>query len=613
MRANLHKKFWNRILRKHHKWRRVDKAFNASNFLYRHWIHIGELCVALLLSFSTFIFGNGTATPNNQELVYPLQEVSTLDCRTEAWDTLSESCKIQLPIIAWANYNNYINNSTYTDIYTVLYGWNYHSWWNVNEGSHYWVDIATARWTPLYAIADGKVYFAWEQTGYGNVVKIEFVYQGMRYFAIYGHMSSINVKEWDTVTRGQKIGTTGNSWVTMWAMWWYHVHFEIAKWESGRPTYAFYGCADLDKWGIEIINHGLCRTEMFARTVDPIAFLEWAKAKLPHPVAQAATEEHAAADVEVDTEDREYIVKIAKLYLWSPYLLGGTGTLPGTATDCSNFTKNVFQNVGVTLERSASDQAYQFSAWGYWYDSLDMAEVGDLIFYKNTYASENEITHVWIYIGNGMMIHAGTKKVEIVTIDNYWKEHFKWVGSFKYLHKNYNKQIAKNNYLRISSIPVSQQTTAKVDTIVNVETEKKEEVKPEEVKQEQKEHDVAPVKEESTIKLEDTKLDDAGKKFFNEWNIKIEGDVTTALKKGETRELKLVVDKTNGDKYNGVLKQPIMFVSNSTNITIDPVVISLVKNGEVSVKFKAGQQAGDVFVAVNLGTNKMGGFTVKVE
>jgi hypothetical protein len=56
-----------------------------------------------------------------------------------------------------------------------------------------------------------------------------------------------------------------------------------------------------------------------------------------------------------------------------------------------------------------------------------------------------------------------------------------------------------------------------------------------------------------------------------------------------------------------------MFVSNSTNITIDPVVISLVKNGEVSVKFKAGQQAGDVFIAVNLGTNKMGGFTVKVE
>ena len=611
MRANFHKRFWNRILRKHHRLRRVDKAINASNFLYRNWIHLWELVVALLLSFSTFIFWNWTATPNNQELVYPLQEVSTLECRTNAWDTLSQSCKIQLPIIAWANYNKYISNSTYTDIYTVLYGGNYHSGWDVNNWSHYGVDISTAKGTPLYAIADGKVYFAWEQSWYGNVVKIEFVYQGIRYFAIYGHMSAINVKEWDTVSRGQRIWSVGNSWVTMWAMGWYHVHFEIAKWDSWRPVYAFYGCADLDKWGIEIINQGLCRTEMFARTLDPIAFLEWAKAKLPYPsTEQGEVEEHEAAEVKqvLDTEDREYILKIAKLYLWSPYKLGGTGTLPGTPTDCSNFTKTVFQNVGITLERSAADQAYQFSVWGYWYDSLDMAEIWDLIFFKNTYVSDQEITHVGIYAGNGMMIHAGTKKVDVVTIDSYWKEHFKGVGSFKHLHNNYNKQIAKNNYLRISGIPVSESNNNanKVDTIVNVETEKKEEVK--------QEHEVAQeVKEFESIKLEDTKLDDSGKKFFKEWNIKIEGDVSTTLKKGETRELKLIVDKTNGDKYNGVLKQPIMFVANSTNITIDPVVISLVKNGEMTIKIKAGQQAWEVFVAVNLGTNKMGGFTMKIQ
>jgi hypothetical protein len=56
---------------------------------------------------------------------------------------------------------------------------------------------------------------------------------------------------------------------------------------------------------------------MFSRTVDPIAFLEGAKAKLPHPTTQIALEEEhaAAAETVVDTEDREYIVKIAKLYL----------------------------------------------------------------------------------------------------------------------------------------------------------------------------------------------------------------------------------------------------------------------------------------------------------
>jgi hypothetical protein len=56
-----------------------------------------------------------------------------------------------------------------------------------------------------------------------------------------------------------------------------------------------------------------------------------------------------------------------------------------------------------------------------------------------------------------------------------------------------------------------------------------------------------------------------------------------------------------------------MFISNSTNVSIDPVVISLVKNWEVEIKIKAGQQAGDVYIAVNLGTNKMGGFNIKVE
>jgi hypothetical protein len=73
-----------------------------------------------------------------------------------------------------------------------------------------------------------------------------------------------------------------------------------------------------------------------------------------------------------------------------------------------------------------------------------MAEIWDLIFFKNTYTSDQEITHVWIYVGNNMMIHAGTKKVEIVSLDAYRKEHFKGIWSFKYLYKNYNKQIAQN-------------------------------------------------------------------------------------------------------------------------------------------------------------------------
>jgi hypothetical protein len=72
-------------------------------------------------------------------------------------------------------------------------------------------------------------------------------------------------------------------------------------------------------------------------------------------------------------------------------------------------------------------------------------------------------------------------------------------------------------------VPVSQQNN-KIDTIVNIEPEKKEETT--------QNHEVAPVvKDAETIKLEDTKLDSTGKSFFKEWNIKIEGDVTTNFKK----------------------------------------------------------------------------------
>ena len=72
----------------------------------------------------------------------------------------------------------------------------------------------------------------------------------------------------------------------------------------------------------DIINQGLCRTEMFNTTVDPIPLLESANAKLPHKAnnnekSEKSEPEHNAAPVnpvnKVDFADREQILKIAKL------------------------------------------------------------------------------------------------------------------------------------------------------------------------------------------------------------------------------------------------------------------------------------------------------------
>lgn len=611
--AKLHKRFGTRILKKHHKGKRIDKAFNTSNFLHRNWIYIGELSLAIVLSCSTLIFGNGNTTPNNRELVYPLSEVSTIECRTKEWSTLTPDCKKELPIIKGANYTNYENNTDYTDIYTVLFWGSYNSGWKTDMGSHYGVDIATSKGTPLYAVADGKVFFAGQQAGYWNVVKIEFVYQGIRYFATYGHMDSITVKEGENVSKGQKIWTVGNSGLTMGGLGGYHVHFEIDKGEKWRPIYAFMNCADFKKGMNEtdIINQGLCRTEMFNTTVDPIPLLESANAKLPHKAnnnekSEKSEPEHNAAPVnpvnKVDLADREQILKIAKLYLDSPYQMGATGTLPGNPTDCSKFTQNVFANVGIELERSAGDQAHQFSNGGYRYDNLNQAEIWDLLFFKNTYPAAVEITHVGIYAGNGLMIHAGNEKVELTTIDGYRKEHFKGIGSFKYLSIKYNKEKATQSFLSLSKIPNSAWLPAKQPEIKPIQPS------PESIPNT---NNQTASKGENLIALDSSKLDATGKQFFSEWNISLKGDNSSEIKKGETRIFTLEITKANWDKFNGVLKQPIVLVANSTNISIDPVAISLVKDGKVEIKLTANQN-GPVYTAINMGTNRMGGMSMLV-
>lgn len=336
---------------------------------------------------------------------------------------------------------------------------------------------------------------------------------------------------------------------------------------------------------------------MFSYTVDPIALLESSNAKLPHPAGEKSNSESehlAASEVKVDLSDREQLLKIAKLYLDSPYQLGATGTLPGNPTDCSKFTQNVFANVGIELERNSSDQAYQFSLGGYRYDSLDRAELGDLIFFKNTYNAgpNKEITHVGIYAGNGMMIHAGTKKVEITPLDSYWKEHFKGVGSFKFLGKNYNKEKAQQSYLALSGIP---NTSSPVQSSpeVNLPTSESPAVPQSTTSMDQ-----------SLIALDSSRLDTVGKQFFQERNVSLEGDGISQLKKGEVRSFKLQISKENGDKFNGILKQPIVLVANSTNISIEPVAISLVKDGIVEIKVTA-TQSGPVYTAINMGTNRM--------
>jgi hypothetical protein len=206
---NLHNKFnetlGKRIISHNHRGRRVEKVYKAAHHLFNGRVHFGELCLAMVFMTGTYLFGSGENLPNNTTLVYPLYQVSTLDCRTQLFSSLSENCKIKLPIIHGADYSTYQNEKTYTDIYTVLRGASYTAQRDQAVGAHYATDIATAKGTPLYAIADGEVYSAEYNSAYGNVVKIKFKYKGEILYAVYAHMNKYEVKAGDVVVKGQKI------------------------------------------------------------------------------------------------------------------------------------------------------------------------------------------------------------------------------------------------------------------------------------------------------------------------------------------------------------------------------------------------------------------------
>jgi cell wall-associated NlpC family hydrolase len=56
--------------------------------------------------------------------------------------------------------------------------------------------------------------------------------------------------------------------------------------------------------------------------------------------------------------------------------------------------------------------------------SPENAQPGDLIFFHSTYSTSSTVTHVGIYVGNGIMLHAGSP-IQYTSINTtYWQNHF---------------------------------------------------------------------------------------------------------------------------------------------------------------------------------------------
>jgi len=161
----------------------------------------------------------------------------------------------------------------------------------------------------------------------------------------------------------------------------------------------------------------LC-TAFFTQTVFAIAPLDGKYAQAPAESASRAEKARASS------EARKKVIEASKKYLGTPYVYGGMNS---RGVDCSGFTCLSFKDaLNVSLPRSA---AGQYS----WAEkiSLEKAQPGDLLFFRTMNTSD--ISHVALYLGNRLFIHAASAGEKTGVIyssldERYWAAAFAGAG-----------------------------------------------------------------------------------------------------------------------------------------------------------------------------------------
>ena len=114
-------------------------------------------------------------------------------------------------------------------------------------------------------------------------------------------------------------------------------------------------------------------------------------------------------------------VDVARRYLGVPYVFGGSD--PTRGLDCSGLVQAVFRQLGISLPRTAQ---LQFNAT--MRVSRDQLQPGDLVFFARTYEDPHDwITHVGIYVGDGLQINAPTEGQSVSVqpvFSGFWGAHF---------------------------------------------------------------------------------------------------------------------------------------------------------------------------------------------
>lgn len=119
-----------------------------------------------------------------------------------------------------------------------------------------------------------------------------------------------------------------------------------------------------------------------------------------------------------------HLMELVQPLLKTRYIAGGS-TPDGF--DCSGFTLYVYQQLGITLPRTSEEQFTIGQEV-----PLEQLQSGDLLFYDSL--KKGKISHVAMYIGDGMIVHANGAEVRYEKVENMHKL-YPYYGAKRYLSK----------------------------------------------------------------------------------------------------------------------------------------------------------------------------------
>lgn len=205
------------------------------------------------------------------------------------------------------------------------------------SGSHLAIDIRVPKGTPVYAVANGIIETAVEQTsGFGKYVVIRHpdvpLPEGGRgtLYSGYAHLSSLVKKSGEFVRKGELIAYSGDTGTSTTP----HLHFQIDRdntpWHPWWPFTAGEAAAAGVSF-FEGINIGLGKAEAIKKTVNPLLWVQQHYAFVPSS-SEAPVNKPQAATPAVAAPLERFELRADK----SAYSVGETALLSVVAYDKNN-------------------------------------------------------------------------------------------------------------------------------------------------------------------------------------------------------------------------------------------------------------------------------------